>query len=412
MVTSLKASEKNVGNRGSKSVIYQGIAVKEQRVYGSWCGGINLPHLRCTLTGFERNYQIKILSNQTCLPLFREYSSKSCSALTQGMIKATGESLESLIKNPALCPLNPWFVTGFTDGEGSFMIRVRKNAKYRTGFVVEVYFLMDLHKKDLNILQEIQAYFGGVGKIREDVNDKVKFRVESLKDIVKEIIPHFDKYPLITQKLADYLLFRDVVNMMVNKEHLTKEGLNKIVSTKAVINLGLPAELQLYFPDIIPTFRPLVENKAVPHGQWMAGFTSAEGCFKITLVKRPSSSWEDPSRRSRKGRRIDQVYLVFQLTRHSRDEKLLESFITFFGCGILEASSRDPIVRFSVYNFTDNYEKIISFFNRYNIFGVKSIDFQDWCKAAEIIKAKQHLTKEGLNLIVTLKSGINKGRSL
>nr|ATI20303.1 LAGLIDADG endonuclease [Juglanconis sp.] len=336
------------------------------------------------------------------------------------MIKATGESLESLIKNPALCPLNPWFVTGFTDGEGSFMIRVRKNAKYRTGFVVEVYFSMDLHKKDLKILQEIQAYFGGVGKIREDVNDKVKFRVESLKDIVKEIIPHFDKYPLITQKLADYLLFRDVVNMMVNKEHLTKEGLNKIVSTKAVINLGLPAELQLYFPDIIPTLRPLVENKAVPHGQWMAGFTSAEGCFKITLVKRPSSSSRGGACLLPRGarlpsgetRRIDQVYLVFQLTQHSRDEKLLGSFITFFGCGILEASSRDPIVRFSVYNFSDNYEKIISFFNRYNIFGVKSIDFQDWCKAAEIIKAKQHLTKEGLNLIVTLKSGINKGRSL
>ena len=269
---------------------------------------------------------------------------------------------------------------------------------YRLGFVVEAIFSITLHKTDLIILQEIQSYFG-VGYIRKDVMDKVKFRVESVKDIVNNVIPHFEKYPLITQKLADYLLFRDVVNMMINKEHLTKKGLNRIVSIKAVINLGLPDELQVYFPDIIPTLRPLVENKRVPDNQWISGFTSAEGCFKITLVKRPN-------------RKIDQVYLVFQITQHSRDEKLLESFIAFFGCGILEASSRGPSVNFSVYRFLDNYEKIIPFFKKYIIFGVKSDNFKDWCKAAEIIKAKQHTTEEGLNHIISLKSGINKGRSL
>jgi hypothetical protein len=37
-------------------------SVKEQRVDGSLCGNI-LPHIRCTLAGFERNYKVKILSN-------------------------------------------------------------------------------------------------------------------------------------------------------------------------------------------------------------------------------------------------------------------------------------------------------------------------------------------------------------
>lgn len=146
------------------------------------------------------------------------------------------------------------------------MVKVRRNPKYRTGFLVEAVFSITLHKKDLVILQEIQSYFG-VGSIRNEAKDLVKFRVESVKDIVNNIIPHFDKYPLITQKLADYLLFKDVVNMMVSKEHLTKEGLNKIVSIKAVINLGLPVELQLSFLDIIPVSRPLVQNKTVPDGQ-------------------------------------------------------------------------------------------------------------------------------------------------
>lgn len=33
------------------------------------------------------------------------------------------------------------------------------------------------------------------------------FRVSSPKQILEKILPHFDKYNLITKKLADYLLF-------------------------------------------------------------------------------------------------------------------------------------------------------------------------------------------------------------
>lgn len=55
-----------MGNRGSKSVIFalyehKNITVKEQRVDGSYIGN---PMLRCTLVGFERNSQTRILSNQ------------------------------------------------------------------------------------------------------------------------------------------------------------------------------------------------------------------------------------------------------------------------------------------------------------------------------------------------------------
>lgn len=33
------------------------------------------------------------------------------------------------------CALDPWFITGFVDGEGSFMIRVRKNSKYPNSII-------------------------------------------------------------------------------------------------------------------------------------------------------------------------------------------------------------------------------------------------------------------------------------
>ena len=66
--------ETEMGDRGSKSDFSGLIPVKEQRVDGSRCG-INSPHLRCTLTGFERNFQIRIPSNQINKQA-RFYSSK------------------------------------------------------------------------------------------------------------------------------------------------------------------------------------------------------------------------------------------------------------------------------------------------------------------------------------------------
>lgn len=64
--------EKEMGYRGSKSIPglrwnRKPVIVKEQRVDGSWLlNKIAVPNrsLRCTLMGFERNSQIKVLTKQ------------------------------------------------------------------------------------------------------------------------------------------------------------------------------------------------------------------------------------------------------------------------------------------------------------------------------------------------------------
>ena len=99
------------------------------------------------------------------------------------------------------------------------------------GWRVETIFQINLHKKDKALLKKIQSYFG-VGSIYDKKAEYVQYSVNSIKDL-KVILNHFDKYPLITQKLADYLLFRAVVNMMINKQHLTSEGLHQIVSIRS-----------------------------------------------------------------------------------------------------------------------------------------------------------------------------------
>jgi hypothetical protein len=95
----------------------------------------------------------------------------------------------------------------------------------------------------------------------------MEYRVGSLKDLTQVVLPHFDKYPLITQKLADYELFKQAVKLIDNKEHLTTEGLQKIVNLVASINNGLSDALKEAFPNTKPVQRPLVTNQEIkdPH---------------------------------------------------------------------------------------------------------------------------------------------------
>ena len=376
-VTSLKASEKNVGNRGSKSIIPASIIVKEQRVYGGKCG-MNLSHLRCTLTGFERNHLVKTPSN--LIIQRRLYSN----CLNQDLKK--------------LPQLNePWFISGFTDAEGCFLILIRKTPKNKLGWQLEANFTINLHTRDIELLKLIHAYFGEVGRIGKERNNCRDFTIGSLDQILRKVIPHFDKYPLKTQKYADYLLFKEVVMMMQRGEHLTIEGLHKIINIRASINKGLSPLLKEAFPNTVAISRPSIPlDNTKLHPQWVAGFTSGDGCFKVSI--RESELYKAGSR----------VVLIFILTQHNRDELLLKNMMNFFLCG--QTFSYKDYVEFRCQSFKKNYENILPFFYKYPILGVKAQDFRDWTKVAEMIQTKVHLTKEGMDKIRQIKAGMNKGR--
>ena len=96
--------------------------------------------------------------------------------------------------------LDPNFVTGFSDAEGSFMISILKNIERRLGWSVNARFEITLHLRDEDILNRIHVYFKGAGNIIKSSEDKISYRVNNLKQITTIVIPHFQKYPLITKK--------------------------------------------------------------------------------------------------------------------------------------------------------------------------------------------------------------------
>jgi len=89
----------------------------------------------------------------------------------------------------------------------------------------------------------------------------------------------------------------------------------------------------------------------------------------------------------------------------------MKSLISYFGCGKVYAKSKsNTVFDFRVTKFSDLIEKVIPFFDKYSIVGVKYHDYEDFKRVAELMKNGAHLTSEGLDLIRLIKKGINKRR--
>jgi len=290
--------------------------------------------------------------------------------------------------------IDPNFVTGFCDAESSFIVPVSKKSKLKLGWCPSASFQIGLDAKDKVLLDRIRTYFG-VGKVYKAERNVYRYMVRTPKEL-RVIIDHFDKYPLKTQKWADFELFKQVVEILSCKEHLTIEGIQKLIAIKASMNLGLSDGLKAAFHDTIPVKRPIVEDQQIKDPNWLSGFTSGDGSFLVIIQKNKTLGY--------------QVWLKFQITQHSKDELLMKSFVSYLGCGRYETSQKD-YGNFVCTKFSDINEKIIPFFSKHPIAGIKLLDFVDWCKAAEIIKAKDHLTEDGVNQIIKIKAGMNKGRS-
>lgn len=107
------------------------------------------------------------------------------------------------------------------------------------------------------------------------------------------------------------------------------------------------------------------------------------------------------------------VQLRFRITQHSRDEELMITIINYLGSGSLYYYSNQKAVALTVVDLSDINKKIIPFFDKNPILGVKQLDFLDFCKVAKLMTHGSHLTSEGLDFIRIIKDGArseNKNR--
>ena len=346
-----------------------------------------------SILGFSLNwYNDKIKISKKISPYRVGHRSRNIALGSSGMLSSS-----RYLKNKAVYystkqgfNIDPWYITGLIDAEGSFGFTVSKSTKRSLGYALSICFEIALQASDKHILVKLKDYFG-VGGVYQHTGNMYRYKVSSIKDTLNVIVPHFDKYPLVTQKKADFEIFKQILKIL-SKGPLKFSDLQEVINLKAGLNRGLSPVLKLAFPNTVVPSRQEIIFKGIPSPNWVCGFTEGEGSFYISLVK---------SSRLKTG--VD-VRLGFVLTQHSRDQALLIGLESFFGVGKFYLRSNQLAGDFKVTRLEDLNEKIIPFFFKYSFIGAKYISFKQLCMVAGLMKAKDHLTEKGLKKIRDIKS--------
>lgn len=133
--------------------------------------------------------------------------------------------------------LNPSYVAGFIDGEGSFSVSIGKHKTTKSGFEIRPEFEIELRVDDQPILERILITIG-CGRIYDLSYDRYgwyphsKYKINNRRDLIDILFPFLDRYPLQAKKAESYVFFKQIVVMMDRKEHLTDKGFKKIVKLR------------------------------------------------------------------------------------------------------------------------------------------------------------------------------------
>ena len=146
-------------------------------------------------------------------------------------------------------PKDGYYIAGFTDGEGSFNLSIKKRKDYTGEWKITASF--NISQKDRVILAWIKNILG-CGTLRERNDGVVYFEVTNITSLKEKIIPFFTKYGFISsKKKTNFSIFKRIVELMFQKVHLNKSGLEEILLLRENLNVGLGRKRKYVLSDVI-----------------------------------------------------------------------------------------------------------------------------------------------------------------
>lgn len=306
---------------------------------------------------------------------------------------------EKMKNNKSRLLLNPFHISGFTQADGSFHVDISKHSSSKLGLRVTPKFILTQHEDSLELLKEIKDYFGcgylTYNKNRQEYN----YIINSLPKIKEKVIPHFDKYPIRSAKLISYKKLKEVVLMMENKEHLTVEGLAKIIeiaysqNKSSSRNLSKKKELLAsigYNKDIrLGDYSIMTTGPDELDPYFLSGLVDGDGSFNISF---------------RANKRIVPVFTIVQ---DIESIDILNSTQKTLGIGSIY-KVKTGVVRYQEGKLPSLIEKVIPHFQEYKLHTNKQKHYEIFCKVCKMLKENQHKTETGLQTIIELAYKMKK----
>ena len=254
------------------------------------------------------------------------------------------------------------------------------------------------HKKDIEILLGLKDFFG-IGKIYID-KKLASLCIMDYKNLLNIVIPHFENYPLITQKRADYNQWKKIILLMETGEHLTEEGIKICLTYKANQNKGLNETQKILYPKINKAPKVKIKCPEIINPNWLSGFTSREGSFMIRISKNNTLNT---------GYRVIPYFEIGQeIIENDIDQ--LKKIKYFQGCGIIYRDNTKG--RIVITKLKDIRNIIIPQFKEYPLINRKKLEFIIWCEIITMMENKEHLTDIGLIKIRYLRNKLRQVNNL
>ena len=128
------------------------------------------------------------------------------------------------------------YLSGYADGEGCFCVSINRSKRHKFRWEIRPSFSVSQNQNRAKVLTLFKDQLK-CGSIRPDRSDKtLKYEVRNVKELNSKVVPHFEKHHILSSKQKEFKLFADICRKMYCKEHLTKEGLKKILQLANRIN--------------------------------------------------------------------------------------------------------------------------------------------------------------------------------
>lgn len=130
-----------------------------------------------------------------------------------------------------------YYLAGFADGEGCFSISICRHKFARLKWKIDPLFQVYQHKDNAKILYIFKKILkcGYVSKKGGNPSCFV-YCVDKTQELIEVIIPFFERHPLLGEKYNNFLLFKEIVFGLYQKQHLSKSGFIHLVELAFKMN--------------------------------------------------------------------------------------------------------------------------------------------------------------------------------
>jgi hypothetical protein len=139
--------------------------------------------------------------------------------------------------------LSPDFVNGLVEAQGCFNVKIKAISKKNNITEIEIvpsFFILQGNIARKLILALPGFFNQEINRVRKEskANTLLRYETKNVDDLLTNICPHFDKFPLLSEKSQDYCLFKEVLEILQKERKLSKESLLLIINNVYKMNLS------------------------------------------------------------------------------------------------------------------------------------------------------------------------------